>query len=91
MSAIDAQNFLSAVLRRGSGPVASAVPPAGHMTKIVNGKAQTVTAAEAWEHPSTIQTDVPTLKAFLGAVSVEFQAKGDPDRAKAAVLLATQF
>ena len=88
MSQADAQSYLTTVLRRGSGPVASAVAPPGHTTKVVNGKAQTVTAAEAWEHSSTNQADPATVKAFLYAIAAEFHNKGDPSRSAAAIQLA---
>ena len=66
-------------------------PPTGHTTKTVNGVPQVVSAHEAWDHASTDQTDVATIKTFLNAVAVELYKRGDPDRARAALIQAASF
>lgn len=83
----DAQTLVSTHLRGGL----VMKPPTGHTTKTVNGQPQVVSASEAWDHSSTNQSNVPTIKTFLNAIAVELQKRGDPGRAQAVLVTASQI
>lgn len=83
----DAVRTVSGLLYGGLGMPA----PAGHTTKQINGKTQTVSAHEAWAHSSTDQTDVPTIKLFVNAIAEEMHKRGDPNRAAALLRQAAAF
>lgn len=83
----DAVKTLSTIL--GGGHQAPA--PAGLSTKTIGGVSVTVNAATAWNHSTTDQTDVPTIKTYLNALVEDYHKRGDVGRANALVRLGIQF
>lgn len=88
MSLADAAAFITGHL---DGAAHAAIAPAGHTTKVINGKSRSVTAAEAWVNSATNQADPVTVKLFLGALAEEFRKRGDGDRASASLKLSQTF